>query len=165
MSNLPPNNPDVMRMMAQAMKQQMPSLKTQVQFTAFMAGFDAFRLLADSIFSQNEARETECRDAFEKSIKAMREATEIGQKFEEIPPEHRGKAAKAFTQEPNEFHEYDIQKKLLMELQAINDWDTLQKWYVDTKPLQERIVTQPLRNGLFDQIRAKRNALQPKEEN
>jgi len=164
MSNLPPNSPDVMRMMAEAMQKQMPSLKTQAQFTAFMASFDAFRLLMDSIFSQNPTREVECRDVFEKSLKAARDVTEVGAKFEEIPPEHRGKASNPFTQPPSEYHEYDIQKKLLIELQAIKTWDELQDWYTRTKDLQNRVVTQGLRNGLFDAIRLKRNELQPKEE-
>lgn len=164
MNNLPPTGPDVARMMAEAMQKQMPSCKTQAQFTAFMTSFDAFRLLMDSVFSLNAPREVECRDIFEKSLKAARDVTEIGEKLNEIPPEQRSKVNSSFTQPPVEYHEYDIQKKLLMELHAINDWESLQKWYADTKDLQNRVVTKPLRDGLFDQIRQKRNALQPKEE-
>jgi hypothetical protein len=164
MSNLPPTSPDVGRMMAEAMQKQMPSCKTQAQFTAFMTSFDAFRLLMDSVFSANPQREAECREVFEKSVKAAKDVTEIGAKFEEIPIENRGKASNPFTQPPNEYHEYDIQKRLLTDLQGIDNWEQLQGWYASTKDLRDRIVTQPLRNGLLDQIRAKRNALQPKEE-
>jgi hypothetical protein len=151
-------------MMAEAMRQQMPSCKTQMQFNSFMASFDAFRLLMDSVFSMDPQREVECRDVFEKALGAARSVTEIGQKLDEIPVESRSKAASSFTQPPNEFHEYDVQKRLLIELQAIDTWDKLTEWYAATKELQDRVMSQPLRNGLFDQIRAKRNALQPKVE-
>lgn len=163
MSNLPPTSPDVGQMMADAMRAQMPSLKTQAQFTAFMAAFDAFRLLMDSVFSLSTSREMECRQVFEKALMAARDVTEVGQKFEEIPVEHRGAASNPFTQAPNEFHEYDTQKRLLSELSVIDDFQKLSDWYAATKGLRDRIVSQPLRNGLIDQIREKRVALQPKE--
>jgi len=151
-------------MLAEALRSQMPSCKTQMQFNTFMPAFDAFRLLVDSVFSMDPQREVECRDIFEKALKACREVTEIGQKLEEIPIESRSKASSSFTQPPNEFHEYDIQKRLLTELLAIDTWDKLTEWYAATKELQDRVMSQPLRNGLFDQIRAKRIALQPKVE-
>lgn len=119
--NIPPTSPDVGHMMAEAMKAQMPSLKTQAQFTAFMVSFDAFRLLIDSICSGNPQREIEARDVFEKSLKATRDVTEISRKFEEIPDAGRSAASNPFTRPPNEFHEYDIQKRLLIELGTIPD--------------------------------------------
>lgn len=161
--NIPPTSPDVGRMMAEAMKAQMPSLKTQAQFTAFMVSFDAFRLLIDSIFSGNAQRETEAKDVFEKSLKAARDVTEISRKFEEVPEASRGIASNPFTKPPNEFHEYDIQKRLLIELGSIPDLPKLNEWYQATKEDRDRVVSQTLRNALIDAIREKRFALQRQE--
>lgn len=156
MSNIPPTNPDVGHMMAEAMKAQMPSLKTQAQFTAFMVGFDAFRLLLDSIFSGDAQREVETRDVFEKAIKAARAATEIGRKLEEIPEASRGATFSSFTRPPDEFHEYDIQKRLLIELEGIASLPQLNEWYQATKDARDRVSSQILRNVLMDSIREKR---------
>lgn len=164
MSNLPPTSPDMMHLMAEALRQQMPSLKTQAQFTAFMLSFDSFRLLMDSVFSANQEREAQARDAFEKSIQAARDITDLSKKFEEVPQEHRTKASEAFTSPPTQFGEYDVQKKLLAELGAISTFDDLNTWYQTTKPEHDKVVTPALRNVLFDAIRAKRNALQPPKE-
>lgn len=147
---------DVGRMMAEALKSQMPSLKTQAQFTAFMVTFDAFRGLMDATFSLDPARVVECRDVFEKALKASKDVTELGLKFEEVPPENRGVASDAFTQPPKEYQEYDIQKQLILELEKIETLAELSKWYLATTTLRSRVVSQVLRNVLIDMIRDKR---------
>lgn len=158
-----PMPPDAAQMMAQALRQSMPGMKTQAQFTSFMLAFDSFRLLCDSICSGDRAREADARDAFEKAIGAVRTSTELGKKFEEIPEESRGTASNPFVQPPNQFQEYDIQKKLMGELGRIVTRDELNKWYTETKPERDRVVSQTLRNVLIDSIREKKDALERKE--
>lgn len=153
---------DMGRMMAEALRAGMPSLKTQAQFTAFMICFDAFRLMMDATFSGDPVREAACRDAFEKSLSAAKNVTEISKKMEEIPQEHRTKASEAFVSPPNEFQEYDVQKKLLLELQAIDNFDRLNEWYQQTKGERDKVVSTSLRNALIDAIRGKRLELEPK---
>lgn len=153
--------PDVGRMMAEALRAQMPSLKTQAQFTAFMISFDTFRHLMDAIFSGDKQREEKAREAFDKSLEAAKSVTDLGNKFQEVPPEHRSKASEAFTAPPAEFHEYDVQKKLLLELEGLNTLEALNDWYQKTRGERDRVVSQPLRNALIDSIRSKRLALEP----
>lgn len=150
---------NAMQIMAQAMKQSMPELKTQVQFTAFMAGFDAFRLLCNSIFGGDTALEEQAIDAFEKSLEAMRVATKLSNQFQEIPAEDRSPSANQFVEAPLQFGEYDLQKKLLLELDRLTSTEELNAWYLGTKDERERVVSQSLRNILFDEIRNKRDAL------
>lgn len=154
--HLPDN---AMNIMAQAMKQSMPELKTQVQFTAFMAGFDAFRLLCNSIFSGDTALEEQAIDAFEKSLEAMRVATRLSKQFEEIPEEERSPSANQFVEAPLQFGEYDLQKKLLSELSRLTSTEDLNAWYLGTKEEREKVISQSLRNILFDEIRNKQDAL------
>lgn len=137
----------------------MPDLKSQVQFTAFMAGFDSFRLLCNSIFANDPALETQAMEAFEKSLDAMRVATRLSKQFQEIPAEERSPSANQFIETPLQFTEYDSQKKLLMELSRIATTEALNAWYQTTKEERDKIVSQALRNVLFDAIRSKRDAL------
>lgn len=153
---------DMASVMAEALKQSMPNLKTQGQFTAFMLAFDSFRLLCDSVCSRDKEMETQARVAFEKAIDAVRTSTELTGKFEEIPEENRGSASNPFTQPPAEFHEYDIQKKLLGELNFIVSIEALNEWYLQTKSDRDRVVSQTLRNVLLDSIRRRRETLQNK---
>lgn len=146
--------------MAQALRQSMPSMKTQAQFTAFMATFDSLRLLCDSICSEDTAREAQSRETFERALGAVRTATELGRKFEDIPVESRGTASNPFTNPPTEFSEYDIQKKLLSELSRITGKGELNEWYVATKANRDRVVSQTLRNVLMDSIREKNSVLE-----
>ena len=150
---------NTMSIMAQAMKQSMPELKTQVQFTAFMAGFDSFRLLCNSIFACDTALEGQAIEAFDKSLEAMRVATKLSKQFEEIPEEDRTPSASQFVEAPLQFGEYDLQKKLLSELSRLTSIDELNAWYLSTKDEREKVVSQSLRNILFDEIRNKQDAL------
>lgn len=162
MSNLPPTDSDTSRIMAEALRAQMPGLKTQAQFTAFMIGFDSFRLLMDAVFTRNPEREAQARDAFEKALLAARQATDISEKFQEIPTESRTAASNPFTQPPQQFFEYDIHKKLMAELENIDSAEKLTAWYQANKEDRDRIISQTLRNTLIDSIRAKRLSFEKK---
>lgn len=153
---LPDNTANIM---AKAMRQSMPELKTQVQFTAFMAGFDSFRLLCNSIFAGDVPLEEQARAAFEKSLEAMKVATRLSNQFQEIPAEERSPSATQFVEAPIQFGEYDLQKKLLKELDHITSTVALNEWYLGTKDDREKIISQSLRNILFDAIRNKRDEL------
>ena len=150
---------NAMKIMAQALKQSMPNLKTQAQSTAFMISFDSFRLLCDAIFSGDPASEANARELFDKTLGQMRTATELTEKFQEIPEDERGPAANQFVNPPTEFGEYDIQKKLMVDLTVITTTDDLNSWYAETKEEREKVVSQSLRNVLFDAIREKKAVL------
>lgn len=151
--DIPPNA------MAEVLRQSIPSMKSQAQFNVFAIAFDSFRILLESIFAGNVQGESEARATLEKALEAARTATDITNKYEEVPEENRGKAATEFTTAPYAFGEYDIQKRLLGELTTITNSADLNSWYLSTKEDRDKVVTQSLRNILMDSIRQKKGEL------
>jgi hypothetical protein len=145
--------------MAEVLRQSIPSMKSQAQFNAFAIAFDSFRLVLESIFSGNAPGEVEALLTLEKALEAARTATDITNKYEEIPEENRGKASAEFTTAPYAFEEHDIQKKLLRELTTITTSADLNSWYLSTKEDRDKVSTQSLRNILMDSIRQKKSEL------
>jgi hypothetical protein len=152
--------PDPNQMMVEALRMSMPGLKTQAQFTAFMATFDALRALANSIFEGNKEAATQAQAALNQGIEALRLATDITRRLEEVPEAASGKGAEEFKKPPAQFGEYDVQRRLLMELETVDGLDTLALWYQQSKKDIDSVVSQTLRNTLVDAIRAKKLALE-----
>jgi len=118
----------------------------------------------DATFSLDPQRVITTREAFEKSLEAARSVTELSSRFQEVPPEFRTKASEAFTAPPAEFQEYDVQKRLLMELDTLTTLEELSDWYQRTKNDRDRVVSQTLRNILLDRIREKKTSLLPPQD-
>jgi hypothetical protein len=131
----------------------MPALKTQGQFTTFRAAFDAFEAVVNSIFTGDAVKEAEFRKVLETAFTACKQATELTRKLEAVPEAAVSKAAEEFKKPPAEFEEYNVQRGLLEEMSAINDYDLLQTWYLETKTRRDAVKSQTLRNVLIDAIR------------
>jgi hypothetical protein len=80
----------------------------------------------------------------------------------EIPETDRSSSSSLFTQPPVNFQEYDVQKKLLVEIERITTIEELNMWYVKTKSERDRVISQTLRNILMDSIRERKNYLENK---
>ena len=87
--------------MTEVLRQSIPSMKSQAQFNAFAIAFDAFRLIFESICSGNAQGEVEARATLDRALDTARTATDITNKYEEVPEENRGKASTEFTQPPH----------------------------------------------------------------
>jgi hypothetical protein len=148
--NLPPEA------LLQALQSQLPGLKTQAQLNAFMAGFDALRLVMGSIFQGDVAAETKALEALAQIFELARSSTQLSNQYAEAP-EVASTVSNPYTQPPKSVAEYDIQRKLLSELAAITSDDDLQVWYAKSRPEQDLVISQSLRNVLFDAIRAKKS--------
>lgn len=152
--------PEMEKMVLDAMRTQVPALRTQAQYQAFMAAFDAFRFKMNAIFASDPAKEAEATKTLETAFDVARKMTEITEKLREVPEAAQGAAASMFTQAPSQLQEHDIQKALLSELEKCESPQELNDWYqaTPTKERRDRIVSQPLRNAFFDAVRAKQNA-------
>jgi hypothetical protein len=139
-----------------ALQAQVPGLKTQAQLNAFTAGFDALRLVMGAIFQGDHLAEIKGLEALGQVLDLARKSTELSNHYAETP-EISSTVSNPYTQAPKSAVEYDIQRKLLSELSAITSDDDLQEWYAKTRSEQDLIVSQPLRNVLFDAIRAKKS--------
>lgn len=151
-------------MFFEMIQKQIPSLKTQAHFNAFLGSFDALRAVLDCYFRGDSLGAVKAREALEKTLNVAGQLSEVASKVQEIPEEHRSPGMQEFVEPPKQFHEYDDQRRFLVELAGISSSAQLQEWYVKTRPAIDRsIVSQSLRNELFDAIRAKRIELKEKE--
>jgi len=142
------------------LRDQMPGIKSQGQYDAVVGAMEALRMSLNAILEQDSGGETKAQKALEMALDATRKATEITGKLREVPEAADSEAAKSFTSPPAQFEEYQIQRKLMKELDSLETLDDLNAWYALTKEQRDRIVTQALRNTLLDSIRSKKNSLQ-----
>jgi hypothetical protein len=155
---------DINQLLAQALKTHIPGLKTQAQFNAFRAAFDAFHAVVGAIFDTDGPREEESRKLLDTAFLACKQATDITRKLSEVPEAASSKAAEEFKKAPAEFQEYDIQQQLLGELGRLQDLNTLTEWYKASKDRIDLVKSQTLRNILLDAVRARKIALTPFKE-
>lgn len=151
--------------MLRLLQQQVPSIRTQGHFNLFAMAFDALRTTLDGYFSGDFERATRGREALNKALDMSKQAKDIIERLEEIPPEQRSKEASATVAPPKEFHEYDAQRQLLVELDGLTTREALNEWYGRTKSSRDLVVSQQLRNELLDRIRAKRKEFDDKGAN
>lgn len=144
-----------------AVRLQVPALRTQAQYNAFIAGFDAFRYVLNSIFEGNKEREVQARQALELAFDIAQKVTLITEQLKEVPDSSLSSNASIFTQAPVELQEHDLQKTLLSELSQIESLEELNAWYNATpnKERRDRIVSQDLRNVFIDSIRERKATL------
>jgi hypothetical protein len=142
-------------MVLTALRREMPLLKSQEQFNAFRAAFDAFKAVLNAIFENKPANEVEARKLLEMAFTATHQTTELTRKLSDVPEAATSEAAEGFKNPPLEFGEYDELRALLAELAPIESNSVFDSWYSETKQRRDRIRTQSLRNTLIDTIRAK----------
>jgi hypothetical protein len=146
---------DVNQMLADAVKLSIPAMKTQAQINAFFVAFDAFRLHVNAICDQNGEHIEVTRKALQDSFELLHKATAISKVVAEVPDAAKRVDA-SFSEEPVQFNEMTVHGELLRELAAIVEPAKLQQWYGASRDRFDRIVSQELRNSLFDAIRDRR---------
>lgn len=150
---------DVGGAMVEMLRQQMPSMKTQAQFNCFMLCFDALRAALDSAFKGEVVQAMQFREALNKGLDASTQLRGIAEQVEEMPAEIRSKDAQAFVDPPAQFEEQELHARLLSEIGGIDDYAKLTQWYGDNRKSLDRILTQSLRNDVFDAIRRRQEEL------
>ena len=149
----------MMRMMIDAMKQQIPALKTQAQFGVAMESFKALVETLGAIFERDPQRVEAAMKALMLSLEVAGKVTDLGEMLKDVPEAATSSAADAFKNPPAEFNERDTQEKLLKELSLLKNVADLNMWYDMTKRDRDSIKSQDLRNGLLDAIRARKREM------
>ena len=152
-------SPDMQEQMLEAMKAQLPGLKTQAQLTAFMGCFEALQLTLNAIFEGDESQVEVGQKAINLALEVAVQATVISKQLEESPEAATSEAAEEFKTPALNTLEYDVQRKLMVELEAIEKLADLVAWYERTADDRNRITSQNLRNPLLDAIRQKKRAI------
>lgn len=157
----PPPQPGVNahEVMLNAIRGQIPNLKTQAQFTLFMRAFDALRLTLNAAFGLDKEAYEKGKQALGLILDSAFSMSEVVEKLAENPDAATSAAAAEFKNPPKEFTEYDTQKSLLLELGMLKTAEELQRWYDNNRSRMDGVVSQTLRNELFDAIRVKKAAL------
>ena len=145
--------------MLRAIQQSLPGLKSQAQFNAFMASFDALRGVMNSIFTGDTKAEKEFLDGLMQSIDAARKMTELTDKLHDVPEASESRLADEFKNPPRQFGEYDLQRALMTELAGIGTAADLQRWWAENRKRIDDVVSPSLRNPLIDAVRDKKSKL------
>jgi hypothetical protein len=149
----PPENPQ--QVMLNYMKQQVPNLKTQVQFDLFMQCFDALRKAMNAAYGLDKPSYEQFKGALDL---LMGSGLKVSQAVEQLKENPEASSNEDFKQAPKQFQEQDVQTALLQELGALKSGDELNEWYTANKDrIHGQVVSPVLRNALLDSIRAKRN--------
>lgn len=143
-----------------ALQGQLPGLKSQGQFTAFQASFEAFRAVVNGILEGKKDQEKVGREALDKALETLRMATEITRKLEDVPEAATSEAAAEFKKPPSAFTEYDKQRALLSELQQVGTLSALDDWWRQNRQRIDEVKTPSLRNPLIDAVREKKHQLE-----
>lgn len=152
-------------MMMQMLKQQVPSIRTQVHLNTFIAAFDALRATIDAYYTGDLEKALQSREALNKALDMAKDLKMVVERLEQIPEADRSEQARAATAEPKQFHEYDWHRALMAELRQVTSRAGLEAWYAGTKDRRALVTDQKLRNELHDIIRTMRNAFAEKEQN
>lgn len=142
-----------------AIQQTMPAIRSQAQFNAFMAAFDALRGTLNAVFAKDEQAFKVYRAALDKALLAAEQVTEVTERLQEVPEAAESKLADEFKNPPRQFGEYDLQRTLLSELAAIRSSDGLSRWWTTNRQRIDEVRSPTLRNPLIDAVRAKKEEL------
>lgn len=148
----------------EAIKSQLPGLRTKAQMNAFMASFEAYRAVMNAILESNTAAELTARQALQTSFEVVGKATQVSNQLRDVPEAATSKASDDFRSGPSGWTEYDKQRKLLSEIEAIRTPKDLNDWYTTNRKRIDEIQTQTLRNPLLDLIRERKIRLTQEEQ-
>lgn len=158
-----PQGGNPQEMILNAMRQQIPNLKTQAQFNIFMSAFDALRHTLNMAFGLDKEGYDKGREVLLRVLDSAFTISGVVDKLKDSPEAATSKAAEEFKNPPREFQEYDVQKSLLAEVATKMTVAELTKWYDSNRARMDCIVSQSLRNELFDTVRHKKAELMEKE--
>jgi hypothetical protein len=143
----------------EALKAQLPGIKTQAQLTAFMAAFESFRETMNGILTGNKEKEEQARKALDTAFKICHQATDISDMLRDVPEAATSKTAEDRRKPRAEFAEHDVQRGLLAELGEITSLLDLTVWWKASRSRIDHVVSPALRDPLLDLVRERRAKL------
>jgi len=142
------------------LSKQLPGLKTQAQFNAFVVSFDAFRGVITEILAQNPENEVLAKKLLDQGFEVLRQATKITEVLEKNPEAATNGVAEDFKRGPmTPLDEYELQRKILSELPGLKSTRDLNDWYTTNRKRLDRVTTPELRDAMIDAIRAHKTCL------
>lgn len=144
---------DVVR---QAIEQEMPHCKTQAHFDLVLQAWTALKIYLESCYGFECEKAEQGREALNRLLDLAPLVAKAHAQLQENP---EATTNPDYVEPAREMTEHHKQQTLLAELQGIDNLARLNAWYAGSKPALDSIVSQSLRDELFDAIRAKKQAL------
>lgn len=147
---------DTNEVFIKALQEQMPNLKTQAHFDLTQSAFQALQICLNAYFGGDHVSAKQSRDGLNKLLDLAAQVKDIDDKLKEEPA---ATSNKNFKQAPKEYSERDKVDAFLSDLDEIESSNRLNQWYSANREGIDEIVSQDLRNKLFDKIRQKKKDL------
>lgn len=140
-------------------RKSMPAMRSQAQFNAFLAGFEALRGAMQNIFAGNDEAATLYEKALHQSVGLARQVTGLTEKVVEAPEAAPSKLGEDFRKAPRQLEEASLQQTLLGELARLPTLEGLTEWWLSNRQRIDEVRSPTLRNPLIDAVRAKKEEL------
>ncbi len=150
------DSPDINQTMIEAMKKQMPNLKTQAQFDNAVRLFEVLQIYINAALGQDDEETARARDTLDQGLDLTAQLAVMAEQAAASP---EVTSNPDFTEPPKQFTEQDSCEQFHKDLGAINSSEKLQQWYAANKTAFDRVTSKKLRDKLFDSIRAKKRNL------
>lgn len=124
------------------------------QYQAVAGCFSALGATIRAVLALDAGSAQSGREALDKAIEALGKATEVTHKLGADPEAASSPEAQAFKVPPAEFWEQEECEQLLAELGELQNEEVV-AWYERTRARRACVVSQRLRNDLYDAIRAR----------
>lgn len=139
-----------------AIRQAVPNCKTQAHFDLILNAWQALQVYVNAAYGFDRETAGKARAGLDRLLDLAPQLAATHEKLEDHP---EATTNRNFVEPAKEMTEFETMYQLLLELNAITSKPELDAWYERSKPLMNRIVTQKLRNEVFDSVRAKKRAL------
>lgn len=146
--------------LADALKQQMPNLKTQAHFDVAVSAMEALQLTLNAAFGGDVEMAQKAKGALDQTISLAHRLAGISEQLQD-PEVASAVTNRDFVEPPRGSSEQEQKTvdRLLSELPDIKDTTHLNQWYAAHRSAMDRVMSQSLRNRLFDEIRKKKASL------
>jgi hypothetical protein len=155
-ASVPVASPSPVDVVRNAIEQEMPNCKTQAHFDLVLEAWTALKVYLDSAYGFDRERAEQARAGLNRLLDLAPQVAAAHAKLEENP---EATTNRDYLEPARELSEHQKQQTLMTELQGIDSMERLQTWYATVKPALDSIVSQKLRDDLFDAIRMKKRAL------
>jgi len=152
----PAPSPSPVDVVRQAIEQEMPHCKTQAHFDLVLQAWTALKLYLDACYGFDRDKADRSREGL---IRLLDLAPQVAQAHAKLREHPEATTNGDYVEPARELTENHKQQTLLAELRDIDSFERLKNWYSSVKPILDSIVTQKLRDELYDAIRVKKNAL------
>ena len=151
-----PPSPSPVDVVRQAIEQEMPHCKTQAHFDLVIQAWTSLKVYLDACYGFDRQRAAQAREGLNRLLDLAPQVAQMHAKLQETP---EATTNRDYVEPARELTEHHKQQTLLAELQDLDSFDRMQTWYSNAKPIMDTIVSQKLRDELYDAIRVKKHAL------